>query len=154
MVRQRQRLAEEEVMHQRQRPMEYLVHQGQLRAPASGHPPQSSQQDQNTGVIQDLVNLLLEEVKLSHLPTLEPETLRGDITKFELWLKAFETYIRSSEFDAPLQTHSIWRRRRRQGTTVSSRGAAPFWRTWRTRPSRLHIPELYYTSGTSIWLAL
>ena len=65
----------------------------QQRSVSNVHAPQTREQDQSMDVIQGLVNLLHHEVKQSHLPVLEPDVFYGDVAKFELWLKSFETYI-------------------------------------------------------------
>ena len=61
----------------------------------------------NTEVIEGLVNLLRDEVRQSHLPTLEPDVFHGDVSKFEVWLKAFETYIENKTTSSVERLHYL-----------------------------------------------
>ena len=69
--------------------------------------PRTSGIDQDTDVIHGLVNLLREEVRQSHLPTLEPDVFYGDVAKFELWLKSFETYIEKKTSSSVERLHYL-----------------------------------------------
>ena len=60
-----------------------------------------------TDVVEGLVNLLREEVRQSHLPKLEPDVFHGDVSKFELWIKAFETYIESKTSSSVERLHYL-----------------------------------------------
>ena len=69
--------------------------------------PRADHTNANTEVISGLVNLLREEVRQSHLPKLEPDVFHGDVAKFELWLKGFETYIENKTTSSVERLHYL-----------------------------------------------
>ena len=56
-----------------------------------------------------LVKLLSKQKRHSDLPVLEPEVFKGDASKFNLWLNAFETHIEHKTESAAERLHFLFK---------------------------------------------
>ena len=86
------------------RPSEFTHASGGNQVTSTETPPSSSVE-----LLSGLSHLISEPTKRISLPALEPEVFNGDVERFHLWMKSFESYIETRTSSSTERLHYLSR---------------------------------------------
>ena len=89
---------------QQNRPSEFTHASGGNQLTSTETPPSSSVE-----LLSGLSHLISEQTKRISLPALEPEVFNGDVERFHLWMKSFESYIETRTSSSTERLHYLSR---------------------------------------------